>query len=122
MRRHLLLLVVALSIAPTSAWAQPAMSRGEQFLPIDHECMARAQQALRAEGFSSPGRGGSFVLAFKGNHGAYITCNLVPNNQVVVNVFVASEETSSVPREPDGCCCAVSDSMSRQAYQDSRAP
>ena len=79
-----------------SALAQPTMSRGEQLLPISYnECMQRAEQAFLAEGWVNLGKGGAFVSAFKENNGAYITCNVVLENKVWANIFVASNSGDS---------------------------
>jgi len=76
---------------PTTSGA-PAVSRGFQSLPISYqECLSRAHRAFVAEGYTaSPSKGESFVLGRKGNHGAYITCGVGPDNEAEVNVFVAT--------------------------------
>ena len=87
---------LALSI---SAAAQPAMSRGEQRLSASYdECMQRAVNAFTNEGWSNIGKGGAFVNAFKDNHGAYIMCNVAPENKIWVNIVVASlSQDNNVP-------------------------
>jgi hypothetical protein len=86
-----LLLVLPFFALASSAAAQPAMSRGEQLLPISYnECIQRAEQAYLAEGWVNIGKGGAFVSAFKENNGAYIMCNVAPENKVWVNIVVAS--------------------------------
>jgi hypothetical protein len=85
------LLALAFFALASSALAQPTMSRGEQLLPISYnECMRRAEQAYIAEGWVNIGKGGAFVSAFKENNGAYITCNVAPENKTWANIFVAS--------------------------------
>ncbi|HEX3083817.1 MAG TPA: hypothetical protein VHP99_04780 [Pyrinomonadaceae bacterium] len=85
------LLALAFFAFAASAAAQPTMSRGEQLLPISYnECIRRAEQAYLAEGWVNIGKGGAFVNAFKENNGAYITCNVAPENKTWVNIFVAS--------------------------------
>ncbi len=86
-----LLLALAVFALASSAAAQPTISRGEQLLPISYnECIQRAEQAYLAEGWVNLGKGGAFVNAFKANNGAYITCNVAPENKIWVNIFVAS--------------------------------
>ena len=82
-----------------SVSAQPAMSRGEQLLPISYdECIRRAEQAFASEGWVNIGKGGAFVNAFKENHGAYIMCNVAPENKIWVNIVVASlSQNDNVP-------------------------
>jgi hypothetical protein len=93
------LLALAFFALAASAAAQPTMSRGEQLLPISYnECIRRAEQAYLAEGWVNIGKGGAFVNAFKENNGAYITCNVAPENKTWVNIFVASNSgDGSVP-------------------------
>jgi hypothetical protein len=93
------LLALAFFALASSAAAQPAMSRGEQLLPINYnECSRRAEQAYIAEGWVNIGKGGAFVRAFKENNGAYITCNVAPENKIWANIFVASNSgDSNVP-------------------------
>lgn len=70
----------------------PATSRGQQLLQIlDGECLGRAQQAFRLEGWGEIGQSGNFVGAAKAIHRAYITCNTAPGGGVWVNIFVASD-------------------------------
>jgi hypothetical protein len=92
-------LAVAFFAFASSASAQPTMSRGEQLLPISYnECIRRAEQAYIAEGWVNIGKGGAFVNAFKENNGAYITCNVAPENKIWANIFVASNSgDSNVP-------------------------
>lgn len=82
-----------LSFVP-AAWGL-ALSRGEQVLDIPYtECLKRSYAAFVAEGYNAQAsQGASFTNGFKGPHGAYITCNPLSPNQMVVNVFVASEGT-----------------------------
>jgi hypothetical protein len=98
LRRGFLLALAFFALA-YSASAQPAMSRGEQLLPISYnECIQRAEQAYLAEGWVNIGKGGAFVGAFKENNGAYIMCNVAPENKVWVNIVVASNSgDSNVP-------------------------
>ena len=85
------LLALAFFALASSASAQPSMSRGEKLLPISYdECVRRAEQAFVAEGWVNIGKGGAFVNAYKENNGAYITCNVAPENKIWVNIFVAS--------------------------------
>lgn len=95
---------VALGTAsiPSAAWAAPPTSRGELYLPVSlQECIARANRALPTEGFTgSRYNGGGFEGGSKGIHSAVITCNVTVANQVVVNVFVASEGVTD-NRVPD---------------------
>jgi len=85
------LLALAFFALASSGAAQPAMSRGEQLLPISYnECIQRAEQAYLAEGWVNIGKGGAFVNAFKENNGAYIMCNVAPENKIWVNIVVAS--------------------------------
>jgi hypothetical protein len=89
-RRGFLLALAFFALA-SSALAQPTMSRGEQLLPISYnECIQRAEQAYLAEGWVNIGKGGAFVNAFKQNNGAYIMCNVAPENKIWVNIVVAS--------------------------------
>ncbi len=86
-----LLFALAFFVLASTVSAQPAMSRGEQLLPISYdECMRRAEQSFAREGWVNIGKGGAFVQAFKENHGAYIMCNGAPENKIWVNVVVAS--------------------------------
>ena len=90
------LFALAFFTLASSALAQPTMSRGEQLLPISYnECIRRAEQAYLAEGWVNLGKGGAFVSAFKENNGAYITCNVAPDNKVWANIFVASNSGDS---------------------------
>ena len=93
------LFALAFFTLASSAAAQPAMSRGEQLLPISYnECIQRAEQAYNAEGWVNIGKGGAFVNAFKENNGAYIMCNVAPENKIWVNIVVASNSgNSNVP-------------------------
>ena len=86
-------------VAVGSASAQPAMSRGEQRLSLSYdECMSRAVNAFTKEGWVNIGKGGAFVNAFKQNHGAYIMCNVAPENKIWVNIVVASlSQDNNVP-------------------------
>jgi len=90
---------VAFFALASSGSAQPSMSRGEQLLPISYnECIERAEKAYLAEGWVNIGKGGAFVNAFKENNGAYITCNVAPENKIWVNIFVASNSgNANVP-------------------------
>lgn len=83
----------------SSILAQPTMSRGEQRLSISYdECMSRAENAFTNEGWVNIGKGGAFVNAFKDNHGAYIMCNVAPENKIWVNIVVASlSQDDNVP-------------------------
>jgi len=90
------LLALAFFTLASSGLAQPTLSRGEQLLPISYnECIQRAEQAYLAEGWVNIGKGGAFVNAFKANNGAYITCNVAPENKIWVNIFVASNSGDS---------------------------
>lgn len=83
-----------------SLWAQPAVSRGEQSLPVPYdECIRRARNALPAEGYSIPGYNGtSFVQAFKEIHSVYIMCNPGPDGRTWANIVVASStQDANVP-------------------------
>ncbi len=58
-----------------SAQEGPPMSYGEQVLRIsDNECMQRAPQAMRRNGFTAVDRGNNSVYGTKRNHSAYILC------------------------------------------------
>lgn len=86
-----LLFALAFFTLVSSVSAQPTMSRGEQLLAIGYdECIRRAEQAYMAEGWVNIGKGGAFVNAFKDNNGAYIMCNVAPENKIWVNIVVAS--------------------------------
>jgi hypothetical protein len=75
--------------------AQPAMSRGQQQLPINNaECLNRARQSLRNVGFSDGGAG-NFGQGFKEASGAYIICNDAPGGGVFVNIVVASSSNDA---------------------------
>lgn len=94
-----LLFVMAFFVFALPISAQPTMSRGEQLLPISYdECMKRAENAFNNEGWVNIGKGGAFVTAFKENHGAYIMCNVAPENKIWVNIVVASSsQNNNVP-------------------------
>ena len=90
------LLALAFFTLASSALAQPTMSRGEKLLPISYaECIRRAEQAYLAEGWVNLGKGAAFIYAYKENNGAYITCNVAPENKVWANIFVASNSGDS---------------------------
>jgi len=90
------LLAFAFFALASSAVAQPAMSRGERLLPISYnECMQRAEQAYLAEGWVNLGKGAAFMYGYKESNGAYITCNVAPENKVWANIFVASNSGDS---------------------------
>jgi hypothetical protein len=90
------LLALAFFTLASSALAQPTMSRGEKLLPISYnECMQRAEQAYLAEGWVNLGKGGAFIYAYKESNGAYITCNVAPENKTWANIFVASNSGDS---------------------------
>lgn len=78
--------------APHPATAWPALSRGEQLLPISHhECLTRAQQALATAGYvaiGNPPANGSW--GGLGGHGAVILCHDTTGGQIV-DVVVATE-------------------------------
>lgn len=97
MRGWLCGLVIAMGVTFTGvAWAQPAVSRGEQIFSINYQdCMARARAAFQSQGWVNIGEGGSYVNAFKGESGAYITCNESPAGRTIVNIFVASNSPNS---------------------------
>lgn len=100
MKKTLRLGILALFIATvfvSVSHAQPAMSGGgEQLLPLTYdECMNRAKQAFVGEGWVNIGGGGAFVQAFKGIHGAYIMCNVAPENKVWANIVVASSSNDA---------------------------
>jgi hypothetical protein len=83
-------LAVTLCGGGVTCLAQPAMSRGQQHLPINYdECLNRARQALTNVGFTSTGAG-NFAQGFKEASGAYITCNDAPGGGMSVNIFVAT--------------------------------
>jgi hypothetical protein len=105
------LFALAFFALAASASAQPTMSRGEQLLPISYnECIRRAEQAYVAEGWVNLGKGGAFVNAFKENNGAYIMCNVAPENKIWVNIVVASNSgNSSVPGAQRVCLQAQMD-------------
>lgn len=85
-----LILALALALA-TPVLAQPAMSRGEQILPLSYQdCMSRAAGAFRSYGWVNIGSGGAYTNAFRGGSGAYITCNEAVPGRMIVNIFVAS--------------------------------
>ena len=85
------LIALAFLALASSASAQPSMSRGQQLIGITYdECMRRGEEAFAKEGWGRIGKGGAFVNAFKGNHGAYIMCNPSPDNRIWVNIVVAS--------------------------------
>ena len=95
----------------SSASAQPSMSRGEQLLPISYnECIQRAEKSFLAEGWVNLGKGGAFVNAFKENNGAYIMCNVAPENKIWVNIVVASNSgNANVPGAQRVCLQAQMD-------------
>lgn len=97
MRIWLCGLVIAMGVAVAgAASAQPAISRGEQYVGIGYqECMDRARAAFQSQGWVNIGSGGSYVNAFKGESGAYITCNESPAGRTIVNIFVASNSPNS---------------------------
>jgi hypothetical protein len=88
------LLLAAAATLPGSAHAL-AMSRGVQSLPLSYpQCLARAHEALVAEGFNAaPSTGASFVHGFKGPHGAYVICSGAQAQQAEVNIVVATENS-----------------------------
>lgn len=82
---------LCLSLLTGSAAAQPAMSRGEQALPLSYnDCMARARSAFEAYGWVNIGAGGAFTNAFRGGSGAYILCNEATPGRMIVNIIVAT--------------------------------
>jgi len=90
------LLAVAFFALASSASAQPAIARGERLLPISYnECMQRAEQAFISEGWVNLGKGAAFMYGYKESNGAYITCNVAPENKVWANIFVASNSGDS---------------------------
>ena len=90
------LIVLAFFALASSASAQPAIARGERLLPISYnECMQRAEQAFIAEGWVNLGKGAAFMYGYKESNGAYITCNVAPENKVWANIFVASNSGDS---------------------------
>ncbi len=97
------LLALAFFGLASSGSAQPAIFRGEQLLPIGYsECMQRAEQAYIGEGWVNLRKGGAFIYAFRESNGAFITCNVAPENKVWVNIFVASN--SGDPNVPGAEC------------------
>lgn len=94
-----LLFALAFLVLAFPVSAQPAMSRGEQRLSINYdECIRRAEYAFTNEGWVNIGKGGAFVNAFKENHGAYIMCNVAPENKMWVNIVVASlSQDTNIP-------------------------
>jgi hypothetical protein len=91
-----LLFILAFFAFVSAVSAQPAMSRGEQLLPISYdECIRRAERAYTDEGWVNIGKGGAYVNAFKENNGAYIMCNVAPENKIWVNIVVASSSGDS---------------------------
>jgi hypothetical protein len=89
LRAVLRLLVLAASVAPAAA--QPAVSRGEQELPIPHdECMRRAEVGLLAEGYVNLWRTGSSVAGYREIHSTIIMCNGSPNAMTWANIVTAS--------------------------------
>ncbi|MBD2703945.1 hypothetical protein IC229_25090 [Spirosoma sp. BT702] len=74
-----------------SVQAQPATSRGEQRLPISfQEGMARAEAALRAEGYVNIGVQANMALGYKGENTAMIMVNEATNGTYWINIVVAS--------------------------------
>lgn len=85
----ILLLIVACSSFISQA--QPSFSRGEQRLPITFStCMARADGALRAEGFQNVYTQANMAYGHKGINTAIILCNEATNNSHWVNIVVAA--------------------------------
>ncbi len=83
------LLLLIVGALPTTA--QPAMSRGEQDLPITHaECMSRAQASLAAEGYVNLWSTGSSVAGYKDIHSSIVMCNGSPSGTTWANVVTAS--------------------------------
>jgi hypothetical protein len=79
-----------LTLGPTMALAQPAMSRGQQQLGISYnECLNRARAALQGTGFSVGGSG-NYAQGFRESSGAYIICNDAPGGGTIVNIVVAT--------------------------------
>ena len=91
-----LIAMVGMLMLGAAANSQPAISRGEQFISTSYQgCMARARTAFQSLGWVNIGSGGDYVNAFKGESGAYITCNESPAGRTIVNVFVASNGPNS---------------------------
>jgi len=86
--------VAALGLAgtPGGVHATPTLSRGELTLNLGYgDCMQRAREAFQSLGWVNIGAGGAFTSGFRGDQGAYITCNEVAPGRVLVNIFVASD-------------------------------
>lgn len=82
---------LGVSLVAATAAAQPAMSRGEQTLPLSYnDCMARARSAFEGHGWVNIGAGGAFTNAFRGGSGAYILCNEATPGRMIVNIVVAT--------------------------------
>lgn len=78
----------------------PAMSYGEQFLPVtDQECMRRVPLAYRAQGFSPGTPSINTTHATKGVHAAYIRCLGEPekNRTRVIIVVGSNSRDENVP-------------------------
>jgi hypothetical protein len=99
MNRKSFALSVGLLLVAAAAQAQPAMSRGEQELPIPFdECMRRAEAGLLAEGYGNFWRTGSSVAGYRDIHHAVIMCNGSPNGMTWVNIVVgSSHDDGNVP-------------------------
>jgi hypothetical protein len=88
--------VLALLACASPAFAGPAMSRGQQFLQINHqECLSRAAQALKGAGYTSWGQMGNGPWGDRGPHSAVILCEPVSTNREVVLIVVATEGTTN---------------------------
>lgn len=97
--QYSLLIVLVFSVINSVVHAQPAWSRGEQYLQISfQEGMSRAENALRTEGYVNLNTQANMVYGYKGENSAVITCNEGTNGRYWINIFVASlTNNSGVP-------------------------
>jgi len=79
-------------VSAYASFAQaPGWSRGQQLLAITYdECVRRAPQALRAEGYRIDYAAGNFAVGIKAVHTAVVMCNPAPDAKLAVNIVVAS--------------------------------
>ncbi len=69
----------------------PSWSRGEQLLPITFDdAIARAERALKSEGYVNLFRHTNFIAGYKDLHTAVIMCNNAPDGKQWINIVVTS--------------------------------
>lgn len=91
--RYAFLMIILLTAVEAARSQRPALSVATGTVSINYDaCLARARQALEAEGFTAERGGGNFFWGGKGVHSATIVCDGTQrtDGKVDFHVWVAS--------------------------------